>query len=93
MGYEDEEGVVSGEDVIKDVIEEGMNLARKIHEHQKRVDEQADRVMRESQDEPEEVIETRVYDDDWGHDYFDPYYDPYYYSPVWDIALLGLILL
>jgi|GEM_PF-844281 len=93
LGYEDEEGVVSGEDVIKDVIEEGMNLARKIHEHQKRVDEQADRVMRESQDEPEEVIETRVYDDDWGHDYFDPYYDPYYYSPVWDIALLGLILL
>ncbi|MBT3784255.1 hypothetical protein HOF92_04705 [bacterium] len=93
LGYEDEEGVVSGEDVIKDVIEGGMDLARKIHEHQKRVDDRADQLASENQDEEEEIIETRVIEEDWGPDYFDPYYDPYYYSPVWDIALIGLILL
>lgn len=93
LGYEDDQGIVSGEDVIKDVIEQGLDLSRRIHEYQRKMDLEDRKARQQANEESNEPTETTVIEEDWGPGYYDPYYDPYYYSPVWDIALLGLILL
>lgn len=96
LGYEDDQGEVSGEDVIADVIEQAAHLGKELD--QQRADQ--DREYRETQqqeeldDEPE-IIETTTYHDYGGYYdpyYYDPYYDPYYVSPIWDLALLAIIL-
>jgi hypothetical protein len=91
LGYEDDEGVVDGEDVLEDIISQGVTLARKIFE--KRASSHGNNLVRNSEqlenEEPIEIIETSV-----DPDYYDPYYDdPRYCSPLWDVALLSLILL
>ncbi len=91
LGYEDDEGFVEGEDVLKDVINQGVVLARQIFEKRAASDQAG--ILRDSQsqesEEPIEIIETME-----DPDYYDPYYDdPRYSSPLWDVALLSLILL
>lgn len=93
LGYEDEQGVVSGEDVIKDVIAQGIDLSLRIHEYQRKMEIENQNSNRRSHNQNDEPTQTTVIEENWGPAYYDPYYDPYYYSPVWDIALLGLILL
>ena len=87
LGYEDHQGKVSGEDVIKDVIDQGTQLARDIAEN--RYKEEQKKSPSSNDDEPE-ITETHH---NYEPDYYSSYHDPYYRSPLWDIALLGLILL
>jgi hypothetical protein len=88
LAYEDEEGEVPGEDVISDIIEQGVELAAKIHQWQAEL-EADERAARRAMNEENETVETVVYE----HFDYGPYYDPWYISPVWDVALIGLILL
>lgn len=91
LGFEDDQGSVSGEDVIRDIIDQGTQLARKIHEQQLQEEREQQRGRFEEDDMEPEVVTTTTYSDPY---YYDPYWhDPYYVSPVWDIALLGIILL
>lgn len=85
LGYEDEQGRVSGKEVIADVIEQGTQLSMKIA--QQRMNEDREKDQNSSNNDPE-VIETH-----YQTEYYAPYYDPYYHSPLWDLALIGLILL
>ncbi len=87
LGYQDDQGAVSGEDVIRDVIEQGTQLARDIAE--KRYKQEQEESSSNSDDEPE-IVETHNH---YEPEYYNSYHDPYYRSPLWDIALLGLILL
>ena len=86
LGYEDNQGRVSGHDVLCDVIEQGTQLAREIA--QKLHEQNQESVTSDNNHHPE-VVETHHYEPE----YYGAYYDPYYRSPLWDVALLGLILL
>ena len=86
LGYQDDQGEVSGQDVLCDVVEQGTQLARKIAQ---KLHEQEQNKSDLDDDHKPEVVETHHYEPE----YYSPYYDPYYRSPIWDMALLGLILL
>lgn len=89
LGFETEDGdFVEGEDVVKDIINQGSKLNREISIEQSKLDKQEQEAFRESRIEPTQTTTT------YYEDYYDPYYyDPYYVSPIWDVALIGLILL
>ena len=86
LGYEDEQGKVSGKDVMADIIEQGTQLSFDI-DKQRRMKEEENEDRRQYESDPQ-VTETT-----YETEYYAPYYDPYYHSPLWDIALIGLILL
>jgi hypothetical protein len=91
LAYDD----VSGEDVIKDIIEQGTALTIELI---KKVDEleAAQAAEDDEEDDPgvgggggDEIIEVITYVEEvdipvFGIDYYDPFCDPYYVSPYWD---------
>jgi hypothetical protein len=84
LGYEDEKGSVSAEDVITDIIKQGSVLMIKLLEREEKL----------RKEQPEE---SEDFDDDNGEDhvvekvvveaqpinYYTSYYDPFYVSPLW----------
>ncbi len=90
LGYEDDQGVVSGEDVIKDVITQGVELSRRLHAQLQSIQNEEAEFAREEARKSNEPLEQTV---EVTESYWEPYWDPYYRSPVWDLALVGLILL
>ncbi|PID29532.1 MAG: hypothetical protein CR982_02380 [Candidatus Cloacimonadota bacterium] len=84
LSWEDDEGFVSGEDVIKDVLVGGAKLNEKLAQDIKDDEEYMDcETYGEDPDddierERVEVITTEVYES---------YHDPFYISPVWLVAL------
>ncbi len=74
LGYDGEEGWVSGHDVLQDVIEQGSQINQERFKQWKR-EEEAQRQNDDSDDdEEEEVITTVHYGGGYG---YSPYYDPW----------------
>lgn len=83
LGYEDEEGQISAEDVITDIIEQGTDIMIGLLEQEEKV----------NQYEPFNEFEDDEIDDDfyvdrvdmprWGRNDWDRYRDPYYRGPYW----------
>jgi len=91
LGYSDEQGAVSAEDVIEDIICQGTKLMIRLLKEDRPIgrDNRRQTDQQENMDEDGgqhmekiEIIQQPV-------DYYYPYYDPFYVSPVW----LGLWLL
>lgn len=84
LGYEDEEGEMSAEQVIEDIITRGSELMIELHEKEARlapsIEHSRDDIDEEG-DEEEEVIE-RVVIEEHPIDYYYGYYDPFYVSPL-----------
>ena len=88
LGYEDDQGFVSGEDVICDIIEQGTALMQELNrkgDSYMAQHESSDTSFGKSnpEEDRETVVVTEYYDD-----YYEPYYDPFYISPVWMCLLL-----
>ena len=90
LSFEDEQGRVSGQDVLCDVIAQGTELMQELHkqeneynkQHQHDNDDDSFGQNSDDDDTEEVVVVTEYYDD------YDPYYDPFYISPVWVCLLL-----
>ncbi len=80
LGYEDEEGEVSGEQAIKDIITQGAELIVNLHKKEARLALPIEHEDSKDGNRIEEVVEHVVIKE---HpvDYYYDYYDPYYVSP------------
>jgi hypothetical protein len=88
---------VSGESVIKDIIEQGTKLMVELHKKEDETDDTC--IPQYEADEAgfgevvEETVTEEIIDEDvcevdcFGYDYYEPYYDPFYISPVWGVCL------
>lgn len=98
LGYEDEDGVfVSGESVIQDVIEQGIRLMAEIDRERCEMEKSSRKAKSAYTDLDDLKISEETYTTHYDPYYYDPYYynsyyDPYYVSPIWDLALLAIIL-
>ena len=91
LGYQDELGKVSGEAVIRDVVEQGYKLSREIHMHRLELQKEAEAEEREQRLKDLEPVSQTTTVSEY-EAYYSPYSDPYYRSPLWDLALLAIIL-
>jgi len=90
LSYVNEDGdEISGDSVLKDVMEQGTELMFSILEKEKEVDQKiADEEAAEEEEEEEEEYEGEVVyvetvvEEYHDMDYYDPYWDPYYTSPL-----------
>lgn len=83
LGYEDDEGEVTGEQVIEEVIKQGAELMIDLH---KREAEMVPPIEHhedpDKEDDEEDYIVERVVTNDHPIDYYYPYFDPFYVSPL-----------
>lgn len=90
LGYEDDEGKVTGEEVIMDIIETAADINIQLLEEAKKMDlEMAAQIETDDDGDDDyyvdrveyEIIEPRIYE---------RYRDPYYVNPVWLVPLFLL---
>ncbi len=93
LGYEDDEGEVSGEEVMEDILAQGAELNRELIEKAAEYDEEDEELFDEDDydddADDEHYVETVVVER-VGYDVYDAYYDPFYVSPVWLVPLFLL---
>jgi len=84
---DDDDKLITGEDVLKDVLEQGYNLMMELIEREKELDAQAeDEDCDDEEDEVvtevivEEIVEEEYIVEDA---YFRVYVDPFYIAPIW----------
>ncbi len=84
LGYEDEEGAVNAEDVIKDIIKQGAELLVELKKKEALLAPPIDHGNNgdRGNGQEEEYVE-RVDMEPYPMDYYHSYYDPYYVSPLW----------
>ena len=88
LGYEDEEGAVSGEDVIRDILKQGAELNIELHEEERAEEEEnAFELASDGYDygrykDTHEYVKP-VRRDVISRDTYHKYRDPDYHSPVW----------
>ncbi|MBN1969131.1 MAG: hypothetical protein JXR48_08015 [Candidatus Delongbacteria bacterium] len=83
LGWEDDDGEVTGEEVMKDILAQGADLNNKIREEAEKIDE-AVGVERFADDDPDskryveevEIEPVRV-------EIYESYYSPGYVNPIW----------
>jgi len=88
LEYEKDGKLVTMEDVLKDVLEQGYELMKKLIEIEKELDAEEEEVVEEEEDDEviveiiivEEIVEEEYIEDD---SYFDVYINPIYVSPIW----------
>ena len=84
LGYEDDQGLVSAEDVIQDITSQGaeimISLLKKEDEMRK---EQQEEDESPDDDNGENSVVEKVEIEEHPVAYYHPYYDPFYVSPVW----------
>lgn len=78
LSYEDEEGLVSGKDVLEDVIRRGTELAFSLMPEEKPPENDSEERAEDGSEKEE--IRDPVYRP---VQYYTPYYDPFYISPLW----------
>lgn len=84
IGYEDEQGKVSGEAVIKDVIRQGAELNIKLKKKERELEDKYKEDIDDGEDEPEEDYAVEpVIIEEYPVNYYYAYRDPFYISPVW----------
>lgn len=77
LSYEDDDGFVSGEAVMEDVIAQGAELNHDLHKRGEEI-ERENNEHHSYDNNDEYVVEEVVYES---------YYDPFYISPLWAIIL------
>ncbi|MBW2184195.1 MAG: hypothetical protein JRF49_10075 [Deltaproteobacteria bacterium] len=84
LGYEDEKGSVSAEDVITDIIKQGSALMIKLLEREEKLRKEQPEESEDFDDDNEEdhVVEKVVVEAQ-PINYYYSYYDPFYVSPLW----------
>ena len=88
LGYEDEQGKISGEDVIRDILKQGAELNIELHEEEKaEEDNNAFELANDGYDygryrDTHEYVKP-VRKDTISRDTYRKYRDPDYHSPVW----------
>ncbi len=108
LGYTEQETgkLITGEEVMRDVITQGTQLMFKLLEENQKRQKEYERQLAEynaqqaqlQQEqaaaqtvETETVVETVEYVVDDPFVYYDPWYDPYYVSPIWTVPLWMLL--
>ena len=89
LGFEDDQGVFSAEEVTEDIIIQGAEVMIELHRREATL---APKYLDDYNDEPSEngeVTVERVIIEEYPVDYYHPYLDPFYVSPLW----LGIWLL
>ena len=86
--YEDDGETITGEDVLKDVLEQGYTLMKELIEKEKELDVQAegddDNVDDDTEIVTQVIVEEIVEEEYIVEDrYFDVYMDPFYIAPIW----------
>jgi len=89
LGYEDDQGCVSAEDVITDIIRQGAEIMTKLLEKEGalRKEQIVEKEEPDDLNEEDPVIE-RVAVENHPPEYYYPYHDPFYISPVWMMVWL-----
>ena len=84
LGYEDEKGSVSAEDVITDIIKQGSALMIKLLEREEKLRKEQPEESEDFDDDNEEdhVVEKVVVEAQ-PINYYYSYYNPFYVSPLW----------
>lgn len=84
LGYEDEQGSVSAEDVITDIIKQGSALMIKLLEREEKLrKEQPEESEDFDDDNGEDHVVEKVVVEEQPINYYYSYYDPFYVSPLW----------
>ena len=84
LGYEDEKGSVSAEDVITDIIKQGSALMIKLLEREEKLrKEQPEESEDFDDDNGEDHVVEKVVVEAQPTNYYYSYYDPFYVSPLW----------
>jgi len=93
LGYKDDKGTVSSEEVMKDIIKQGTQLMFDLHKQEEARNVQiAAEAAAQTEVQATEVVEETVVEqvivEPYPITYYDPYWDPYYISPIWLVPLL-----
>ena len=84
LGYEDEKGSVSAEDVITDIIKQGSALMIKLLEREEKLrKEQPEESEEFDDDNGEDHVVEKVVVEEQPINYYYSYYNPFYVSPLW----------
>ena len=86
LGYASNGGIVSGEDVIGDVLAQGAKLLTDLLDEEERRSSGGSEGggLAPSQVDPdEEEYVEHVWVEQYPSVYYEPYYDPFYVSPLW----------
>lgn len=89
LAFEDEEGFVSGEDVLQDIMAQAAELNIELAKEAEKMDAKAaEEEIEYYEDEPDdEYYVEEVIIEDLSYDTYYGYRDPYYVSPIWLILL------